>query len=147
MIPMLEETLVKRYPTIFRDVGGSPMDTYMAFGLCCGSGWYMLLDRLCAAIMAVPGHEDFKAEQIKEKFGGLRFYGSGGNEAISKLVDVAETQSYRTCEHCGVTTGVKCGGRRWIRALCEVCRPIFDGEVYEQEERRAPKTIVLTRPA
>jgi len=132
MLPILEEILVKRYPTIFRDVGGAPSQTCMAFGLCCGSGWYMLLDGMCAAIMLLPEHETFKAEQVKEKFGGLRFYGSGGTEEIYKLVDAAESASYRTCEYCGVTKGVTVSGRHWVRSLCNVCRPLYDGEAWDK---------------
>lgn len=122
----LEAQLVKNYPTIFRDVGGCPSETCMAFGICCDDGWYTLLDRMCAAIVALPVHKNFKAEQVKEKFGGLRFYASGGDEATSKIISAAEEASYTTCEHCGVTAGVTTSGRRWIRSLCDVCRSHFD---------------------
>ena len=41
------------------------------------------------------------AIQVKEKFGGLRFYYSGGDDYIRGLVDMAESMSYKTCEVCG----------------------------------------------
>ncbi len=134
MIRELEDQLVKRYPTIFQDIGGDLTKTCMAFGICCNEGWYMLIYQMCAEIMELPGHEDFKAKQVKEKSGGLRFYYSGGNEAISKLVNTAEDKSYTICEHCGVTTGVTCRGCYWVRALCDVCRPIYDGAPWSRRD-------------
>ena len=57
------------------------------------------------------------ATQVKEKFGGLRFYYSGGDDYIDGVVAMAESISYRTCEECGSPgTSTKSG---WIRVLCE----------------------------
>lgn len=41
---------------------------------------------------------DFKIEQIKEKFGGLRIYCSYHDEYIQGIIALAETMAYRTCE-------------------------------------------------
>jgi hypothetical protein len=57
------------------------------------------------------------AEQVKEKFGGLRFYYRGGDSYISGLVAMAESMSYRTCDVCG-NPGTK-NNTGWIRARCE----------------------------
>jgi hypothetical protein len=40
-------------------------------------------------------------KQVKEKFGTLRFYYSGGDEYISGVVSMAESMSGTTCETCG----------------------------------------------
>lgn len=56
------------------------------------------------------------AEQVKEKFGGLRFYYRGGDEYIEGLVAMAESMSYVTCEVCGSPGKRNSGG--WIRTLC-----------------------------
>lgn len=56
-------------------------------------------------------------EQIKEKFGGLRFYYQGGDDYISGLVSMAEDWANRSCEMCGAP-GKKMGGG-WIRTVCE----------------------------
>jgi hypothetical protein len=56
------------------------------------------------------------AEQVKEKFGGLRFYYRGGDEYIAGLVAMAQSMSYITCEVCG-SPGKRNGGD-WIRTLC-----------------------------
>jgi hypothetical protein len=55
--------------------------------------------------------------QIKEKFGGLRFYYDGGDEYISGLVSMAESWAGNTCETCGEKGERRSGG--WIRTLCD----------------------------
>lgn len=61
--------------------------------------------------------EQVVALQVKEKFGGLRFYYSGGDDYIRGVVSMAEEMSYRTCEECGAPGTTDKGG--WIRTLCE----------------------------
>jgi hypothetical protein len=56
-------------------------------------------------------------DQVKEKFGTLRFYYSGGDEYISGLVSMAESISAVTCEECG-NPGTQVGGG-WITTLCK----------------------------
>lgn len=60
------------------------------------------------------------ATQVKEKFGGLRFYISGGSEEAYTAIDEAAAESYRTCEHCGEPG--KCNERGWLATLCDNCR-------------------------
>ena len=62
------------------------------------------------------------AVQVKEKFGTLRFYYSGGNEYVSGLVAMAESMSGVTCERCG--TPGRLQGRGWIKTLCEQHAPV-----------------------
>lgn len=57
------------------------------------------------------------ADQVKEKFGTLRFYISGGDEYIHGLVSMAESMSAVTCEECGSPGHRRDGG--WIRTLCD----------------------------
>jgi len=72
----LEMKLVRKYPFIFKDYGGDMRDTCMHWGLECGEGWYNLLDEMCENVTTLIGDKDIEviAEQVKEKFGGLRFY-------------------------------------------------------------------------
>ena len=56
-------------------------------------------------------------QQIKEKFGGLRFYYQGGDEYVSGLVAMAETWAGHTCERCGDKGERRSGG--WVRTLCD----------------------------
>jgi len=66
-----------------------------------------------------------KASQVKEKFGGLRFYMSCGTDEMFDLIDEADTASYKICEECasGDATQNDVG---WIRTLCESCRENYD---------------------
>lgn len=57
-------------------------------------------------------------EQIKEKFGGLRFYYDGGDERISGMEAMAESWAAHTCETCGNKGERRSGG--WVRTLCDV---------------------------
>ena len=59
----------------------------------------------------------FVAEQIKEKFGTLRFYYSGGNEYTSGVANMAEAMSGSICEVCGKPGST--GGKGWIKTACE----------------------------
>jgi len=56
-------------------------------------------------------------DQVKEKFGTLRFYYSGGDDYVSGLVSMAESMSAVTCEECG-NPGKQVGGG-WITTLCK----------------------------
>lgn len=102
------------------------------FGFECSDGWYMLLDQLMASIESHlnPGNSWPRKErtplqimQIKEKFGGLRFYYSGGDDVVRGMVQLAESLSYEICEHCGSTKNIM-QTEGWITTLCEDCRSI-----------------------
>lgn len=58
-----------------------------------------------------------RISQIKEKFGGLRFYYDGGDDQISGFVDMAELWAGHTCEKCGNKGERRSGG--WVRTLCD----------------------------
>lgn len=61
--------------------------------------------------------EQVVAVQVKEKFGGLRFYYSGGDDYIRGVVDMAENMSYKICEDCG-SPGKTRNMSGWIKTLC-----------------------------
>jgi hypothetical protein len=65
-------------------------------------------------------------DQVKEKFGTLRFYYTGGDDYISGMVRMAESMSALTCEECGSPGRVRRGG--WIRTLCDEHAPGHDEE-------------------
>jgi hypothetical protein len=112
----MQDYFPKVYPKMFVGKYG---------GVACGAGWFYILDKLCANIQH---HIDWKnksevvvpqvtIDQIKEKFGCLRFYYSGGDEYISGMVTLAESMSGVTCEECGSIGERRSGG--WIRTLCD----------------------------
>jgi hypothetical protein len=58
-------------------------------------------------------------DQVKEKFGTLRFYYSGGDDVIDGMVRMAESMSGVTCEGCG-NLGERRGGG-WVHTYCTPC--------------------------
>ena len=65
--------------------------------------------------------EQVVAIQVKEKFGGLRFYYNGGDDYIRGVVSMAETMSYTTCEVCGSPGNLR--GKHWVQTLCDEHAP------------------------
>lgn len=146
MTPEQDELLCKKYPKIFKDRRGSIRETCMAWGFECGSGWFNIIDTLCGA---AQHHIDWKikkvedpqeaenlqivATQVKEKFGGLRFYYMGGDDVIDGIVRMAESISYKTCEHCGVPGKKRDGG--WILTLCDSCHEEREKKRMERESK------------
>lgn len=133
----LQAKLFAKYPQIFAQKDLDMQQTNMCWGIDCGDGWYTILDTLCGQIQ---NHLDWKnkqgryskyvgtiveselvpqveAEQVKEKFGGLRFYYVGGDDYVRGAVDLAEGLSLRTCEVCGSPGRQTKQG--WIVTLCQ----------------------------
>lgn len=121
----LDNQLCEKYPKIFANRYGNPNETLMCFGFECGDGWYHLIDHLCSEIQwhidknAKPGTEQFVAVQVKEKFGGLRFYGDGGDSKIHNMIWFAEGFSSKLCETCGAPGTGKTTKRGWVYTSCE----------------------------
>ncbi|MEK7197881.1 MAG: hypothetical protein AAB648_00250 [Patescibacteria group bacterium] len=95
----------------------------MAFGFECGDGWFELINELCKKLKALD-LKDFRVLQVKEKFGGLRFYVNGVEldkaDETYQLIDEAEAKSLTICEKCGKPG--KSNEIGWIRTLCDNCR-------------------------
>lgn len=116
------QELENKYPKMFTKPYG---------GVAVGEGWWPIIQVLCSQIQH---HIDWKNEQkekysrgdgcaqvvvsqIKEKFGGLRFYYDGGDATVDGMVRMAESWAARTCETCGNPGKSRSGG--WIRTLCD----------------------------
>lgn len=139
MTPENDTLLCEKYPEIFKNRFGSPRETPMSFGFECGDGWFEIIDRLCFLLqqefksvsykMSEEEKEDFQpvADQVKEKYGGLRFYITGGNERMQGMIQMAESMSFVTCEDCGAPGKKRTGG--WIYTRCDSC--------WKQRETRA----------
>jgi hypothetical protein len=69
----------------------------------CGDGWFDLLDTLCWSLQTETsnGGPQVVAGQVKEKFGGLRFYAGPCNNAQRGMIDMAQAVSFRICDVCG----------------------------------------------
>jgi len=91
-----------------------------------GPGWRQLVSELDEAVHEII--PDLQVTQVKEKFGGLRYYyviPSGTYEEdrlqVQELVRKAERDSLHICEDCGAG-GAYPGQSRpggWIRTLCK----------------------------
>jgi hypothetical protein len=125
----LQDKLFAKYPKIFRQKDLSMKETCMCWGIETGNGWYWLIDNLCSFIQShidnynkynEPKISQVEATQVKEKFGGLRFYYINGDSEIEGAVAFAEYLSYVTCENCGSTKNVT-QTKGYITSLCEDC--------------------------
>ena len=87
-------------------------------------GWEMLkeLDQ----VIREDKLESFGIEQIKEKFGGLRFYCAGGNRKIHDIISKYEELSYKTCIECGKPAEWISKG--WISPWCGECKEKLEKE-------------------
>jgi hypothetical protein len=81
-----------------------------------GNGWLGLIKELIEESIKLGW--DRQICQIKEKFGGLRFYINDASDGVHKLISEAEDKSYEICEVCGEPGGVrKING--WLVTLCD----------------------------
>jgi hypothetical protein len=135
----LQNQLFEKYPELFSNKSLGIKSSCMAWGIDCNNGWHDIISSVC---WMIKGHEDnivwqteykqktepdyqsdyfpVKFDQVKEKYGGLRLYFSGGDEYVEGLVSMAEAMSYKICEVCGNKGKPNEGG--WISTLCDGCR-------------------------
>ena len=137
MTDELDKKLCESFPKIFKMRNASMQETCMCWGFSHGDGWYNIIDAACKNIQS---HTDWKrksqqyasmtdeefdelhqpvAVQVKEKFGGLRFYVDNADDYTSGVIAMAESMSYRTCEYCG--SPGKQNGKGWIKTTCVSC--------------------------
>jgi hypothetical protein len=110
MNPYLTQILLDKYPKLFSNE--------QFWGFECGDGWYDILDHLCGAIKEhTYDGDDLYVDQIKEKFGRLRFYLSKEDDVIHGMVTLAEYMSGHTCEMCGAPG--KTRDVSWFVTLCD----------------------------
>jgi hypothetical protein len=110
------QRMEEKYPKMFSQPYG---------GFAVGEGWWPILQALCSNIQHYLNWKNKDSEvvpqvvvaQIKEKFGGLRFYYDGGDAEISGMVRMAESWADASCEECGAPGRRRSGG--WIRTLCD----------------------------
>lgn len=135
----LQNQLFEKYQQFFVNKDKTPMQSPMCFGIETGNGWYDIISNVCWMIrqhednkvwrkkyleendpeklQQEPEYFPVKFDQIKEKYGGLRIYFSGGDEYVEGLVSMAEAISYKICEVCG--NKGECNKKGWFTTLCE----------------------------
>ena len=96
----LQESLFKAYPKIFARRHMSKEHTLMCYGIQCPDRWYDLIDALCARIQTHADQNGLicEANQVKTKFGGLRFYVTYSDPYIKGLLAMSEVMSHKIKE-------------------------------------------------
>ena len=116
-------------PVIYRSRYDESNYPLMRDGIACGDGWFSLIGKLSRDVEAIAtemraaGYHDDKLPiviQVKQKFGGLRFYMANQTSEIIKLIGEAQKDSLLTCETCG-QPGNLFNDRGWYRTVCETC--------------------------
>ncbi|CAB1129504.1 protein of unknown function [Candidatus Hydrogenisulfobacillus filiaventi] len=134
----LEEAIAALAPGLYRYPGwADPMRSLLGFGFECDDGWFRLLADLTHALTCLTrdGGLHLEVRQVKEKFGGLRFYydADGDGEArrrVASLVEEAERRSLVICEHCGRPGILRERRSEWCplyRTLCNACARLWLG--------------------
>lgn len=129
MKPEQQKEIFEKCPILYRNRNLGTQHNLMCFGFDCGSGWFDLILELSVAIEAIAqrmkaeGTEENRlpyAMQVKEKFGGLRFYVSNEYHEFSHLIEAAEARSQEICEECGKPGSPKLKDG-WRLTACHAC--------------------------
>jgi hypothetical protein len=79
-------------------------------------GWNLIIKNLIQDLIRLGWNKE--VIQVKEKFGGLRFYINEGTDEIHQRIGEAELESMKTCEitgkHGKIRTDIG-----WHRTLCD----------------------------
>jgi len=137
----LDNILCERYPYIMVNRYQTMNVTCMCWGFECGDGWFTILDQLMSKIQH---HIDWKNkkdievpqvtfDQVKEKFGSLRIYYSGGDDVIDGMIQMAQSMSSVTCEQCGNPGSMR--GRGWLYTSCNTHAKPLDQESEVKETK------------
>jgi hypothetical protein len=143
----LQNQLVEKYPEFFtylKDHTEGPIMP-MSFGFECNDGWFTLIDTLMESIQNyvkwnLKG-EEIQLIQVKEKFGGLRFYINGGNDMIRGMIWYAEALSNKTCEFCGTTNNIG-WTQGWVFTICKDC---FDAGKTNQKQWKSSEEMKVDK--
>ncbi len=93
-------------------------------GFDCPPGWTKIVMEICRVVEAInqalpPGTELCICEQVKEKFGTLRFYMSRMTEEMSQIIEAGEEASEKVCQDCGAPGTIRDGS--WVLTQCDKC--------------------------
>lgn len=133
-VEKLEQEIINKYPYMFELMKVESPHYPIRYGFACDDGWIPLLEILFKGIAELDTEKAVRIFQIKEKFGGLRFYIEFDtkveySKAIYNLINKAEEASYNICERCGATPA-KQTSKGWIKTLCSKC----SGEKDEEQD-------------
>lgn len=120
MHPTLEDQLQSAFPKLYRK--GAYCE--------CHDGWFLLIWRLSAHLEELiaqapePEQDAYFADQVKEKYGQLRFYLYDSTEEMFQATQAASRESEQICELCG-TPGTLLCDRGWFMTRCPLHTPVL----------------------
>jgi ribosomal protein L37AE/L43A len=124
--------LFNDFPNLYRGRTEPLTQNLMGFGFSCGDGWFNLIYELSEKVSKLD--PECVAVQVKEKFGGLRFYTGPTLKEVHDLISEYEKKSFKTCEDCGTTKTVKRRDGGWIRTQCNKCYK--EDQDYKKEQMK-----------
>lgn len=141
----LEKQLYELGPILYQEKDLPMQQTCMCWGFECPDSWFDLLKELTIELESsinnkYKGKYECVAQQVKEKYGSLRFYGeikilienptkddldlsNKLYEQFQELVDKAEYKSEKICCECGKPATKTSSG--WIAHFCDDCAANF----------------------
>ncbi len=122
------EHMKKKCPILYKDL----------YYIECAEGWFFLIEKMSIVIERNLERldpliaEHIYVVQIKEKFGGLRFYMNQSTPLIDGVIDLADMLSLSMCEHCGSIEATRRNIGGYIVTLCETH---YEKELESRKER------------
>jgi hypothetical protein len=111
--------LFNDFPDLYKGRNLPPTENLMCFGFEVQDGWFNLIYELSSKLSKID--PNCRSMQVKEKFGGLRFYVNGESKEGSEIIFDYQDRSFHICEFCGDNKTAKPRGGRWIKTLCFKC--------------------------
>jgi len=125
--------LWNNFPNLYSGKDKSVQDSLIPFGFECQDGWFKIIYDLSEKLEKLiiedkktsPDPNYFPiALQVKEKFGGLRFYMTCATDDMENAIADAEKMCDETCEVCGNEGTLT--GERWLAVRCKDCLKEFN---------------------
>ncbi len=137
-IKQKNKELLEKYPWLYpvSEYTGKPLENYdysftwmddipLGWNIAFGK---QMVEELGALLEKYNYQGEYSICQIKEKFGGLRWYDNGfpteGYEEYKEWLDKYEELSFKTCIDCGKPA--KYFTRGWITPICEDCAKEYE---------------------
>lgn len=137
-IKQKNKELLEKYPWLYpvSEYTGKPLENYdysftwmddipLGWNIAFGK---QMIEELGALLKKYNYQDEYSICQIKEKFGGLRWYDNGfpteGYEEYKEWLDKYEELSFKTCIDCGKPA--KYFTRGWITPICEDCAKEYE---------------------
>ena len=137
-IKQRNKELLEKYPWLYpvSEYTGKPLENYdysftwmddipLGWNIAFGK---QMVEELGALLEKYNYQDEYSICQIKEKFGGLRWYDNGfpteGYEEYKEWLDKYEELSFKTCIDCGKPA--KYFTRGWITPICEDCAKEYE---------------------